>query len=116
MSTTTNLGLTNIDGNDSVDIGTIDGNFQIIDTAVGNLSVKITFDSDDWTDKTLTITQTAHKKTSDAFSYRIYHLVDGVLKSTTWAVMTTQVAYDADTGDIILTTEDPFGGQIILIG
>lgn len=89
------------------------GNLQV---EIDNMAVKITFDETDWTDNVLTITQLVHKKSSDAFSYRIFHLVSDALKSTTWAAMTTQAAYDADTGDIILTTETPFGGQIILIG
>lgn len=89
------------------------GNLQV---EIDNMVVKVAFDAEDWVDNTLTITQLVHKKASDAFSYRLYHRVDDILKSTTWAVMTTGVTYDDDTGVITLTTETPFAGQITLIG
>lgn len=79
-------------------------------------AVTVTFDEDDWSDTSLTISQSEHGKSSGNFTFTLRHLVGGVLKATTWAVMATGVTYDDDTGDITLTTETPFAGQITLIG
>lgn len=79
-------------------------------------AVTLTFDADDWSDSTFTIPKTDHGKTSGGFTYTVRHLVEGVIKTRTWALMSVNVSYDSDTENIIVTAEGAFAGEITIVG
>lgn len=84
-------------------------------------SVEVPFAQNGWTKVsdgvyTITIKQTAHKRQSAAYIAQIRHTVAGVQKEDTWAVVATRTAYNAETGDITLTTNAPFDGTVTFLG
>ena len=79
----------------------------------------VTFTAAQWTGeatKTLTIPKTSHGRQSEKFGYTLYHLVSGVYKRSTWAVLCTNVSYDTGTQAIVLTGEDAYDGKIVFLG
>ena len=64
----------------------------------------------------LTVPQNYHQRAGAHFGCALRHLVEGVLKSNTWAVLGTQSAWDPDTGDIVLTCPDPYDGVALFYG
>lgn len=84
-------------------------------------AVEVPFAQNGWTKVsdgvyTLTIMKTAHKRQSAACIAQVRHTVDGVQKEDTWAVAATRTAYNAETGDITLTTNEPFDGTVTFLG
>lgn len=72
------------------------------------------FSDSSWTSGTdgytITIAQATHGRASKAFGCQLWHSVDGVLKSDTWAVVGTQVGYNESSGAITLTAADAYDG------
>ena len=97
------------------------GAFVTVDT-LGNYiqtASVVSFTASQWTGedtKTLTIPKTSHGRQSEKFGYTLYHLVSGVYKRSTWAVLCTDVSYDTDTQAIVLTGEDAYDGKIVFLG
>jgi hypothetical protein len=64
----------------------------------------------------LTISSQVHHRRNGAFGCTLRHLVDGVLKSNTWAVLGTQVVYEEETGDVTLLSPDAYDGTALFYG
>ncbi len=64
----------------------------------------------------LTIPQSYHQRAGAHFGCALRHLVDGALRSNTWAVQGTQSAWDPDTADVVLTSPDPYDGAALFYG
>lgn len=64
----------------------------------------------------LTLARSLHGRSSAAFGYTLRHQVGGSLKGSTWAVRCTDVEYDADSGNIVLTAEDAYTGVAVFYG
>ena len=78
-------------------------------------SSAVDFTAAEWTgdgSKTLTIPRTKHGRQIGRFAYTLRHKVSGQLKGGTWAVLCTSVTYDEASGNILLTCEDAYDGQI----
>ena len=78
-------------------------------------SSAVDFTAAEWTgdgSKTLTIPRTKHGRQTGRFAYTLRHKVSGQLKGGTWAVLCTSVTYDEASGNILLTCEDAYDGQI----
>lgn len=88
-----------------------------VEWALLELITPFTFAASDWTAGEgiylMTIPQTVHKRKSANFGCALRHNVEGVLKSNTWAVIGTQSVFDEDTGDIVLTSYDPYDGTAL---
>ena len=65
---------------------------------------------------TMTILPASHGRTSANFICGIWHLVDGKYSRNTWAAQTTDVHYDAETGNIILTSSTAYSGKATFMG
>lgn len=81
----------------------------------------VAFSREDWAERedggyVLTIAPAAHRRRGGEFGCALRHRVDGVLRTNTWAVLGTQVVYDGDTGEILLTSADPYGGTALFYG
>ena len=76
----------------------------------------VAFQQEDWTENaagdgyTLTCPSSIHQRSGEAFGYTLRHNVDGVLKTGTWAILGTQITYDAETGGITLSSPDAYAG------
>lgn len=79
---------------------------------------ELTFTESDWTagegGYTLTIPRSAHGMEDGAFGFRLWHTVDGVPTSGTWAAAGTQAAYQSGDGSIVLTAGDAYAGKVQL--
>lgn len=78
-------------------------------------SSAVDFTAAEWTgdgSKTLTIPRTKHGRQTGRFAYTLRHKVSGQLKGGTWAVLCTSVTYDEASGNVLLTCEDAYDGQI----
>jgi len=94
---------------------------DIAKTASMAQAVEVPFARNGWTKVsngvyTITIKQTSHKRQSAAYIVQVRHTVADVQKEDTWAVAATRTAYNAETGDIILTTNEPFDGTATFLG
>ncbi len=89
-----------------------------LDGLGGSDAVTVTFAAGQWvqngTGFKLTIPQSSHKQTQGLFACRLRHLTDGVYKTNTWAVLGTDSAYDAATGNIVLTGSDAYDGAAVI--
>ena len=79
------------------------------------------FGASDWTAGEdgvyiMTVPREYHKRASAVYGCFVRHMVDGVLKSNTWAVWGTQSAYDEETGAVVLTSPDAYDGVAIFCG
>ena len=57
-----------------------------------------------------------HKRPGRGFGYKLQSSTDGVLSTDTWWVLCTDVGYDSETGDIVLTAENPYSGTLTVFG
>ncbi len=84
------------------------------------LFTQVAFAAADWTQDgdgyTLTLPPEKHQRRNGEFGCVLRHAVDGALKSNTWAALGTQTAYDADTGNVILTAGDAYDGTALFHG
>ena len=64
----------------------------------------------------LRLTQSAHKRLGDGFGYHLQSDLDGEYRGGTWETVGTAVSYDAATGDMVLTAEQPYSGRITFFG
>lgn len=84
------------------------------------LFTQIAFAAADWTQGEdgyiLTLPREKHQRRSGEFGCALRHKVDGVLQSNTWAVLGTQTAYDAATGNVILAAGDAYDGTALFYG
>ena len=76
----------------------------------------VTFATADWTEGSdgtysLTIPESTHGK-SGLFKCTLYHLVDGVYQTNTWAIIGTSVQ-SAGSGDVTLNASDAYDGAVI---
>lgn len=81
----------------------------------------VAFSEADWTAGedggcVLTLSPARHQRRNGAFSCELRHKVDGVLKTNTWAVLGTQTAYDAATGNVTLTAGEAYDGTALFCG
>ena len=76
----------------------------------------VSFAAADWQNGALTLSQSQHGRGSGAFGYTLRHLVGTELKSRTWAIMETQVDYNAESGAVTLTASAPYAGEIVFFG
>lgn len=78
---------------------------------------ELVFSASSWTagsdGYTITIAKASHGRASRAFGCQLWHSVNGVLKSDTWAVVGTQVGYNESTGAITLTAADAYTGAAL---
>ena len=92
----------------------------IFGASIGTVrSASVDFTASQWTGggtKTLTIPKASHGRQSAKFTYALYHKVSGVLEQNTWAVQCTGVSYNAASGNILLTSQDAYDGQIVFVG
>ena len=92
----------------------------IFGASIGTVKASsVAFTTAQWTGsgpKTLTIPKTSHGRQSGNFIYMIYHNVSGTLNQNTWAARCTAAAYNAESGAIVLTSEDAYDGRAIFIG
>mgnify|MGYP005782409441 CR=1 FL=1 len=91
-----------------------------IDEAIGKAlrsgARTVSFTSGQWSGGALRIAASSHGLQNDAFVYRLRQQVAGVLKSATWAVAGTSVAFEAESGDVVLTGVTAFDGAITFFG
>lgn len=80
--------------------------------AENNGSKSLTFTSGQWSGGTLRIAAASHGRQDDSFGFLLRQTVSGVLRSGTWAVMSTGVSYEAASGDVVLTSDTPYDGAI----
>lgn len=92
----------------------------VVKSALGgseSAAYELAFSTSSWTSGTdgytITIPQTTHARTGKAFGCQLWHSVNGVLKSDTWAVVGTQVGYNESTGAITLTAADAYTGAAL---
>lgn len=101
-------------------VGAVLGKESAWDAAAGGSAAAVDFAASDWTagtqELTLTIPQSAHRRSGGAFGWRAEHCVDGVLRSDTWAARETRASYDAATGDVVLTGSAAYDGRIVFFG
>jgi len=64
----------------------------------------------------LRLTKSMHKRQGGGFGYHLQSNLDGVYQGGTWETAGTAVAYDAETGDMVLTAEQPYSGRITFFG
>lgn len=64
----------------------------------------------------LRILQSQHTRRSDAFGYSLKSLAAGGYCTNTWETVCTDVAYDEETDDVVLTAENPYDGVIVFFG
>ena len=72
----------------------------------------VQFSAGQWTGNTLRIAASSHGTSGGHFLFTLRHQVSGTLKTGTWATVETSVAYDASTGDVVLTASAPYDGAI----
>ena len=83
---------------------------------------EVAFTESGWTYREITdtwelrILQSQHKRRNAAFGYKLQSRVEGVMLANTWFVACTNVAYDSESGDVVLTAEEPYGGSIVFFG
>lgn len=79
---------------------------------------ELTFTADSWTagtdGYTLVIPASTHGMAGGAFGFRLWHTVNGVPTSGTWAAAGTQAAYQSGDGSIVLTAGDAYAGKVQL--
>ncbi len=63
----------------------------------------------------LSIPAARHKCGSGDFIFQIFHLVGGKYTANTWGAVSTEVRYDAATGNIILASSDRYSGKILFV-
>lgn len=94
----------------------VEGNpslMSIFQASIGAMApATVAFTAAQWSGGRLTIAPGLHGRSSGRFGYTLRHSVGGVLKSNTWAVLGTDVAYDGTTKNIVLTCQDAYAGQI----
>lgn len=77
----------------------------------------VAFTAAEWANGALTIPRTKHGRQSAGFGYTLRHRrADGSLCANTWAVLGTDVSYDAASGDIVLRCADAYDGEIAFQG
>ena len=81
-------------------------------TAGGLARQTVSFTADQWSDGTLHIAAASHGMQDGNFVFTLRHLADGVLKTGTWAAAETAVAYEAASGDVVLTAGAAYDGSI----
>ena len=81
-------------------------------TAGGLARQTVSFTAGQWSDGTLHIAAASHGMQDGNFVFTLRHLVDGVLKTGTWAAAETAVAYETASGDVVLTAGAPYDGAI----
>ena len=85
-------------------------------------AARVEFDSTGWVLNSGTgrfemrLIQGQHTRRNDAFGYTLRCLSDGEYVANSWAAAGTDVAYAADSGDIILTAENAYDGVIVFFG
>ncbi|HIZ92967.1 hypothetical protein [Flavonifractor sp. An112] len=91
-----------------------------IDEAIGKAlrsgTRTVSFTSGQWVGNVLHIAASSHGLSGDNFGYVLSQQVSGVLKSATWAVAGTSVAFEAESGDVVLTGVTAFDGAITFFG
>lgn len=81
----------------------------------------VSFTAEGWTEDeggcyALRILQSQHRRLSDAFGYKLQHLVNGTYRVNSWAIAGTEVSYDTGSGDVVLTGEHTYAGRITFFG
>lgn len=82
-------------------------------------SVKVTFTAEQWNgpgetgEFELRISRATHKRMNDAFGCK---LQDGAGKTNSWQVLGTNVGYDGETGEIVLTARNAYPGSAVFFG
>lgn len=87
----------------------------VLRQSLGGSAFELAFAEADWTaggdgTYTITIPQSAHQRQSSAFGCRLWHSVDGVLQSDTWAVVGTQAVWNSADGSVTLRAADAYSG------
>lgn len=96
---------------------------ELVDLALGETpeairAAKVEFTADDWTLQedaghyVLRVPQTQHNRANDAFGYQLRDSC----RANSWQVVGTEVAYDEDTADIVLTSANAYDGVIVFFG
>lgn len=104
-----------LDGADSAQMKKV--GWSELKTALGggeSGAYELAFSASNWTagadGYTITIPKATHGRSGRNFGCRLWHSVDGVLKSDTWAVVGTVVSYNSGDGSITLTAGDSYDG------
>lgn len=112
---------------DQVD-GTLEEHRQaILNLAAGTppeavRAARVDFGLEDWAapgegaDPALRIGREAHGRYNGDFGYSLCERVDGESRSGSWNVQGTDVGYDSETGDVVLTAEEAYAGSIVFFG
>jgi len=85
-------------------------------------SAVVEFSAEGWAERAdaevfeLRLSEEQHKRLNSAFGYNLQSLVDGAYRANTWEVKCTDVGYDTETGDIVLTAENAYSGAIVFFG
>ena len=85
-------------------------------------AAKVEFTADGWAEDggsglfELRILQSQHARLNDAFGYDLRSLVEGEPVTGTWETVCTRVVYDGESGDAVLTAENPYDGVIVFFG
>lgn len=87
-----------------------------VDFTASSWSAVTEDDQETVTEYTMTILPASHGRTSANFICGIWHLVNGKYSRNTWAAQTTDVHYDVETGNIILTSETAYSGKVTFMG
>ena len=83
-------------------------------------SSAVNFTGHGWTETEdgwkLRVVKSAHNRADSRFGCTVRQLVDGAYRAGTWDAAGVSVVYDEETGDMVLTAEHPFSGQIVFFG
>lgn len=99
----------------------VEGNPSLMSIFHGSIgagrAASVSFTAAEWKSGVLTIPASEHGRQSGGFGYTLRHKrADGSLCANTWAVLGTDVGYDAATGDIVLKCADAYDGEISFQG
>ena len=79
-------------------------------------AARVAFTAEGWAETEagfeLRIIQSQHKRMNDAFGYKLRSESGG----NTWEVLCTDVWYDSETQDVVLTAENAYSGVIVFFG
>lgn len=79
-------------------------------------AAKVVFTAEEWEDGQLSVPKESHKRKNDAFVYSIRALTDEGYVSNSWYGACTDVAYNAETEVITLSSEEAYSGEIVFYG
>ena len=120
------------EGNLAATLAAFVEHFDQNDEAIRNLAAgespeavrasQVSFTAEGWAEDTetglweLRILQSQHKRLNEAFGFKLQSKVGESYLTNTWEVACTDVGYDPDTQDVVLTAENAYNGAITFFG